>query len=443
MAEKAHAPLDAKVATALSRAQGTFSALLDAEFRIIWISETFRAIFGIEDAVGRSAFDLLHPDDHGIAADAIVHYSENAATYEAAPLAWDAGTVTVRLLAAGGAWWPVELGVYNRLADPEVSALLVVGRRAVDRSDLPRAIDLMGLGAPITEILPVIARLVDSTVDGAHSQLIFWDDDGTASVIQHTDRTLPEVCPHLLHAARTTGEVQQARRNRGELDHAVDAYGAVWVVPLVAPGTAADVVGCFVVWCEFDLDLIEGPQTNIHQAVRLASLAVVDHRTKQQLRFDATHDALTETHNRASFNAEVARVAARTPCAVLYLDLDDFKPVNDGYGHAVGDDVLVEIAARLRACVRSNDLLARIGGDEFAVLCPGIAERDAAVTLAQRIVDQLRSPMLISGDEIRVGASIGLVFGLVGDDGAELLMRADAAMYVAKAEGKSRVAIAA
>jgi diguanylate cyclase (GGDEF)-like protein len=261
--------------------------------------------------------------------------------------------------------------------------------------------------------------------------------------MQARDEALPEVCPHLVAAARATGEVQEARRCRGELDDVPGHYGAVWVVPLVAPGTTLEVIGCLVVWCKFDLDLIQGPQTNIHQAVRLASLAVVDHRTKQQLRFDATHDALTETHNRASFDHEVARVAASHPCAVLYLDLDDFKPVNDGFGHAVGDDVLVEIADRLRHCVRGDDLIARIGGDEFAVLCPGIADQRAAVGLAQRIVDELGSPMEVRGETIRVGVSVGLAFGAAGDDAADLLMRADAAMYVAKAEGKSRYAIAA
>jgi diguanylate cyclase (GGDEF)-like protein len=434
--------LEARVAGALSRAAGNFAALLDARFRVAWVSETFAPMFGGLEPVGRSAFDLLHPDDHEIAADAIVHYTENADEYRTLPLTWDTGTVTVRLQSDDGQYHPVEIALYNRLADPGVEAILVLGRRTVDRSDLARAIDLMGLGAPITEILPVIARLVDNTIDGARSQFVYWDEDATRT-IQATTAALPTVGTHLIDAARTTGEVQEARRCRGELNGVAGHYGAVWIVPLVVPGTLAEVVGCLVVWCRFDLDLIQGPQTNIHQAVRLASLAVVDHRTKQQLRFDATHDALTETHNRASFDREVARTAATRPCAVLYLDLDDFKPVNDGYGHAVGDDVLVEIATRLRHCVRGDDLIARIGGDEFAVLCPGIAEHDAAVALAQRIVDELGSPMDVRGETIRVGVSVGLAFGAAGDDAAGLLVRADAAMYAAKAEGKGRYSVAA
>ncbi len=430
-----------RVAGALSRAAGNFAALLDAEFRVAWVSETFGPMFGDSEVVGRSAFDLLHPEDHGIAADAAVHHAENADHYRSIPLAWDSGTVTVRLRVDEGPYLPVEVALFNRLADPAVEAILVLGRRTVDRSDLAHAIDLLGLGAPIAEILPVIARLVDHTVDGAHSQIVFWEGDATTTIQAHPE-PLPEVCPHLVAAARATGEVQEARRSRGELDDVAADFGAVWVVPIVAPGTS-EVVGGLVVWCRFDLDLIEGPQTNIHQAVRLASLAMVDHRTKQQLRFEATHDALTEAHNRASFDQEVARVAAASSCAVLYLDLDDFKPVNDGFGHAVGDDVLVEITARLRHCVRGDDLIARIGGDEFAVLCPGIADRGAAVGLAQRIVDELGSPMEVRGETIRVGASVGLAFGAAGDDAAELLMRADAAMYAAKAGGKSRFSIAA
>jgi diguanylate cyclase (GGDEF)-like protein/PAS domain S-box-containing protein len=159
----------------------------------------------------------------------------------------------------------------------------------------------------------------------------------------------------------------------------------------------------------------------------------------------ARHDPLTGLANRSAFQEELALALAeeRDGVAVLYLDLDDFKDVNDSYGHALGDEVLVEVAGRLRAAVPAGSVLARHGGDEFVVLLRGPAARSAAA-VGRRMVRSLVQPVAPQGCSapLSVGASVGVsVLGSDADDASTLLAHADAAMYRAKRLGRNPVAV--
>ena len=164
-----------------------------------------------------------------------------------------------------------------------------------------------------------------------------------------------------------------------------------------------------------------------------------------ELAHQAFHDPVTGLANRAMFAEQVRQAMARarrsggTP-AVVFLDLDDFKTINDSLGHAAGDDVLVEIARRLDANVRGADIAARFGGDEFAVLLEDVANSDDAADLAQRILDLLTQPMRARHRELNLSGSIGVsIYGPDDQrDADELIRDADAAMYTAKREGKNR-----
>lgn len=166
---------------------------------------------------------------------------------------------------------------------------------------------------------------------------------------------------------------------------------------------------------------------------------------EERLTHSAHHDSLTGLTNRGGFIDSVGRLtsdAMRTGRinALLFLDLDGFKVINDAGGHGVGDQVLQLVAERIRAVVRPTDVVARVGGDEFAVVVVDISTAEEAQSLAKRILRSLAEPMSIGGFDWRVGASIGI--SVTADDRvADLLARADASLYAAKAQGKGRIVI--
>jgi diguanylate cyclase (GGDEF)-like protein len=164
---------------------------------------------------------------------------------------------------------------------------------------------------------------------------------------------------------------------------------------------------------------------------------------RDQLTVRATFDDLTGCHNRASVislleSALADRVAA-SGVAVVFVDLDGFKPVNDRYGHAAGDDVLTVAADRLRSASRTGDLVGRLGGDEFLVICPALPGPEDALMIARRIADRMREPIVIGGAALAVSASVGVAWSADLSVGADaLIARADAAMYESKVEGAGR-----
>jgi diguanylate cyclase (GGDEF)-like protein len=164
---------------------------------------------------------------------------------------------------------------------------------------------------------------------------------------------------------------------------------------------------------------------------------------QEQLRYQALHDPLTSLANRALFTDHVQHAVARgdrhdRQLAVLFLDLDDFKAVNDSLGHGAGDSLLVAVAERLRACLRPGDTAARFGGDEFAILLEDISAPADAVAAAERISEALRAPFFVQNRELRVGASIGVAVRTNENEASQLLRNSDVAMYIAKRRGKGR-----
>jgi len=172
-------------------------------------------------------------------------------------------------------------------------------------------------------------------------------------------------------------------------------------------------------------------------------------RLEDQLQHEAFHDPLTGLANRALFGDRVthalARMARQTNerAAVLFIDLDDFKVVNDSLGHAAGDELLTAVSERIRACLRRQDTASRLGGDEFGILIEETDE-ELAGQVAERILEALRQPFVLAARQIFVQASIGIALGNdagtpgEGETADELLRNADAAMYTAKALGKGR-----
>jgi diguanylate cyclase (GGDEF)-like protein len=157
----------------------------------------------------------------------------------------------------------------------------------------------------------------------------------------------------------------------------------------------------------------------------------------------AHHDALTGLPNRVLFRDKLSEAVARSrrgePCAVLYLDLDHFKAVNDTLGHPVGDRLLQDVTLRLRREIRETDTVARLGGDEFAVVQSSVRQPQDATALAQRLIEVLSMPYELDGQEVLIGTSIGIaVVPTDGEDPDKILKSADMALYRAKADGRGR-----
>ena len=172
------------------------------------------------------------------------------------------------------------------------------------------------------------------------------------------------------------------------------------------------------------------------------------HLAESRLHHIAYHDGLTDLANRNCFHerlevaVERSRLDAQERFAVLFLDLDRFKMVNDSLGHLAGNELLREVAVRLQACVRPNDLVARLGGDEFAILLEALHDPAAGLRRAELVLESLSRPLSINGLEVVPGASVGITFSDLGYRTVDEVLRdADLAMYEAKAAGRGRVAL--
>jgi diguanylate cyclase (GGDEF)-like protein/PAS domain S-box-containing protein len=190
--------------------------------------------------------------------------------------------------------------------------------------------------------------------------------------------------------------------------------------------------------------LTDEEMTLVHAVGNILATAIGRLRDEEQMRHDALHDPLTGLANRTLLHDRLAHAVAQSArglgdTCVLFVDLDDFKRVNDKHGHQVGDELLATLGGRLLGAVRPADTVARMGGDEFVVVCEQI-DIAGAIALADRLETAIAQPITAGGAEHRLSASIGVALGH-GDAGDALLRNADAAVYRAKAAGGARIEV--
>jgi diguanylate cyclase (GGDEF)-like protein len=319
--------------------------------------------------------------------------------------------------------------------------------------DLSRAVDAATAGDLMARHLALAARVDQSGVcywDAATGEVLTLgyypperrDPVGTAYRLSDYP-----VCQKALDEQVTVVlDLADPSLPRNEREYIASIGGSVLaVIPLVANGRS---IGLVELTSErptrLDADRLRVARSMAHMAAMLLENA----RLVDQLRHQALHDSLTGLANRALLRDRIAHAllrSRRTPdtrCAVLFLDLDDFKQVNDGLGHALGDALLRIVAERLHESLRPADTAARLGGDEFAVLIEDASSIDEVAAIADRIVDAIARPAIVGGREVNVRVSLGFAVSPEGGESVdELLTNADAAMYVAKAAGKGRSAI--
>jgi diguanylate cyclase (GGDEF)-like protein/PAS domain S-box-containing protein len=272
------------------------------------------------------------------------------------------------------------------------------------------------------------------------------DSSDAVSVVEAGGRTV-YVSPAIEHITGLTPEefVESEYSRRWVYASDLEAATAAFTGALADPG-GEHRVELRMRHKDGDLRWMEVSMRNLIDSPAVGGLVITyrdvteRHAIQERLIHDANHDPLTGLANRAAFLRGLERscAAGRSP-AVMFVDLDGFKKVNDTLGHQAGDTLIIEVAGMLRRSVLGSDVVGRLGGDEFGVVLPGVASREDAATVARRILAEMDNPVLIDGREVFARASIGVAVAEPGHAGAdELLHHADLAMYGAKRGGTHR-----
>ena len=406
-------------------AEGTADAIavLDRDAVLRWANPAAEDLFGyrLTDRVGRDILDLVHPDDLEVVVGSLA---------EMANIEVPGAPLEVRARAADGHWIHIEVVTTNLLDDLRLGGMIIsirdiTARRAAEqaRNAAERVLDHTFAHNPVGMVL--------TTLDGRFVKVnpAFCDFIGLseAEVLTETYRGLTP--PEEFEAERD----EMAAVLRGERH-------SFTTDKRITRRDGSQAIG------ELTVSLVEDPDgvTMIFGQLR----DVTEQRELQrQLEHRSLHDPLTGLANRELFADRVSIAHRRhvrydSGLSVAFVDLDDFKTVNDALGHAAGDDLLRGVAERLTARFRATDTVARVGGDEFAVLLDEAGSVGDAERLAAEVVALFDEPFVVAGRRLRVGASVGIAPLVAGRrDGRsveELVADADLAMYAAKQAGKGR-----
>ncbi len=420
-------------ATKLIEASPLAFLVLDSEAVVTFASTRAGALIGRapEDVVGENVLQFVHPSDLERCAE-ILDFGRD---YTQSIM----GPVHVRYLGDDGREGYVDLWSNNCLENPEVEGIICVLNEETANSRLADAVTAIAETRPLAETFDVVAAAM-----GGHPV------SGDGVILGPVDRRIEPLTPSTLE-----DELRGVTPDRGPWHDVLDTgtaadlddlsslapairrsaeaagYRAVWVRPITVCDHT-DVRAALVVWSKQSGRPSPNQEDHLLEATAIASLAFGRLMLIDQLTHAAHHDHLTGLGNRSQLYAAIDNVSCDEPVSVLYLDLDNFKQVNDEMGHDAGDQVLVTVAKRITETLRRHDQVARVGGDEFVVVlhqlpAPAVAER-----VADRIALSVGHPIDVGHAHVRVGVSIGIAHGRAGDGFAQLVRTADRAMYSAK-----------
>jgi diguanylate cyclase (GGDEF)-like protein/PAS domain S-box-containing protein len=387
--------------------------VVDASARLVWANEAAERLFGVDVSrlAGTDGLDFVHPDDHAVAAAALESIQGKAV-----------GTpIELRVRAPEG-WRLVEIIGANLLERSAVQGLVLCMRDLTERRRWEVASDEVGK--------------FRSLVHNAASVIMHLDPAGR---IQSVSAAITRVLGHDQELVEGRPLVELAAApDRGALAaalaRAVDSPAwhrspTVVEVELLRRGGSEGV--------PFELSIV-----NLLDDPTVGGLVVSGHditqlrATRDALEELTTFDPLTGLANRSFLRTHLEQRLGNPTTAVVFLDLDGFRPINDRYGQAVGDEILRLLATRLAASIRRGDVVGRYGGDEFVVVA-AIHDPEELKILATRLAEAVQKPIELPQGTFRLSASVGLAHPGPGDTAASLLGRADTAMFIAKqhAEG--------
>jgi diguanylate cyclase (GGDEF)-like protein/PAS domain S-box-containing protein len=400
-------------------------AIVEADATVRYVSPAIEHVLGYraDEIIGTRSIALHHPED---TTGARVSFAE------ALDRPGESISYQLRARHADGSWRRLEVTLTNHLADPGVGGLIVNARDVTERWRAER--QLREAEARYRALVEQIAAVVyvDDVEGPSRERVTRYISPQIEAMLGYTaaewvaDRTLWAARLHPDDQHRTMAEVVRTTESgdpfRVEYRLLARNGRTVWVRDEAVP--VRDTAGRPVSWHGI-----------VHDVTERKAL-------EAQLAYQAFHDALTGLPNRALFNDRLEhalQTAARhgEPVAVLFLDLDRFKVVNDSLGHEAGDRLLIEAGERFTSCLRAGDTIARLGGDEFAILVEGVSG-DEAHLAADRILNELRLPFRLAGQEIYATASIGIALSAPErTTPGELLRAADVALYEAKRSGRA------
>jgi diguanylate cyclase (GGDEF)-like protein len=356
---------------------------------------------------------------------------------------------------------PQERSLLLAYADHAAAALETVAALHESRERNATLSALLALGRALAEVTTrkeLAERVVSTAPDVVGCRdvhLLLWDsEDAILARIASSEPSSAasvERLPHGLRGERlasrmleVTGPVTVSSSSDPEVRGVLELTGLDQAL-IVSLTTRNEFIGLLVVgastrpegWTEVTRERLSGIASLASTA--LGGLALLD-----EVRHQALHDSITNLPNTRLFEDRISQAITSgrrtgTCHGFLFIDLDRFKMINDGHGHKMGDDLIREVAKRLTGCVRETDTVARVGGDEFAVLVQDLREEEDAVAIARKIVAALERPFTIRGMRLLIGASVGItVFPVETDTYESVLSRADSAMYEAKARGRGQ-----
>ncbi len=351
-------------------------------------------------------------------------------------------------------------------ANGKVQGLLVLGFDITERSrqqalevERQRVFEAIAHGGELNETLKQVARYVESAKSGRYCCILLPDEDGSR-LISVAAPSLPVPCPSSLEGielceengccatAALRGErIVVENFNHHGYQHSCQDFArknslaACWSEPILESSGKA--LGVVVIYREQVAEADSQDLTLLRHAGYLSSIAIERKRLESRMMYQASYDSLTDLPNRRLFgqrlSEEIAKAKrAREGLALLFIDLDRFKEVNDTLGHDVGDLLLTDASKRIRACVRESDTVARLGGDEFVVILTQVEDISNLGRLTQNIIDHMAQPFHLGEHTAYITASIGIAgYPLDADSAEGLIGCADQAMYAAKEQGRN------
>lgn len=423
--------------------------VVDSAGRYVFVSAAAEHIFGYapEELIGRQMLDLVHPDDRArtLEAAAAIMSGQPTRHFENRYLRKDGSIVHIMWSARWSAVDQLRIAVARDITERKRADLMQVALFGISEA-ANSAEDLLGLYRHIHQIIAQLLPARSFSValyDQLREQLLFpyhIDEQDPAREDPTAEALASEIA--------ATGQALllcpwDRQRSPQRLNVLINADSLCWLgVPLTTPhGT----IGALMIKGHVGGPPYSDKDQELLQFVSNQAAAAIERKQlHERLQRMAQYDQLTRLPNRMLLQERLLSALAHAEAnqgllAVLYLDLDKFKQVNDTFGHAAGDQLLQEVAWRLSQCVRESDTVARIGGDEFVVLLERISKVEDAARVAEKILDKLNAPMLFGDSEWPIRPSIGIAhFPGNAADLTQLFKYADEAMYQAKKQGGNR-----